>query len=150
MERPTERTADAKDGEEIRRTLVRKFCGTENAFERKDEKNVGTHNGEDASRGVPPPEIPTGVRLRNLLGSLARRVTCASKHWRNVEPVLANNGDNGGTHGTENAFERKDEKNVGTHNGENASRGVPPPEIPIGVPFPGHGIRNIGCLRGEG
>ena len=57
--------------------------------------------------------------------------------WRNVEPVLANNGDNGGTHGTENAFERKDEKNVGTHNGENASRGVPPSEIPTGVPFPG-------------
>ena len=52
MERPTERTADAKDGDEIRRTLVRKFCGTENAFERKDEKNVGTHNGENESRGV--------------------------------------------------------------------------------------------------
>ena len=54
------------------------------------------------SRGVPPPEIPTSVRLRNLLGSLARRVTCASKHWRNVEPVLANNGDNGGTHNEDN------------------------------------------------
>ena len=70
------------------------------------------------------PRKPIFTNLQNLFLHLVRLAPIADPFWG-----------------------RRNDKNVGTPNGENESRGVPPPEIPTGVPFPGHGARNIGCVQ---